>query len=146
MNPINGMVMVPIMTPYGTQLLPMTMNQILTQYGVGNNQATGKNAHANAQANANMAQQQLNQLQLQQQLQVQAALLAKNQQNLVNFGLNQTGSKTNGNQIGMILFFEHWTLTVADYNEDLLPKNIPCDKCSTQNFKKIISIFGSFLW
>ena len=105
MNPINGMVMVPIMTPYGTQLLPMTMNQILTQYGVGNNQATGKNAHANVQANANMAQQQLNQLQLQQQLQVQAALLAKNQQNLVNFGLNQTGSKTNGNQIGMIFLF-----------------------------------------
>ena len=101
--------MVPIMTPYGTQLLPMTMNQILTQYGVGNNQSTGKtNAHANANThatNANMAaQQQLNQLQLQQQLQVQAALLAKNQQNLVNFGLNQqTGLKTNGNQIGMIL-------------------------------------------
>lgn len=101
MNPINGMVMVPIMTPYGTQLLPMTMNQILTQYGVGNNQPNlnGKTT------NANMAQQQLNQLQLQQQLQVQAALLAKNQQNLVNFGLNQAGSKANGNQIGMILIF-----------------------------------------
>jgi hypothetical protein len=101
MNPMNGMVMVPIMTPYGTQLLPMTMNQILTQYGVGNNQPNlnGKTT------NANMAQQQLNQLQLQQQLQVQAALLAKNQQNLVNFGLNQAGSKANGNQIGMISIF-----------------------------------------
>ena len=102
MNPINGMVMVPIMTPYGTQLLPMTMNQILTQYGVGNNPQPNLNGKT---TNANMAQQQLNQLQLQQQLQVQAALLAKNQQNLVNFGLNQAGSKANGNQIGMILIF-----------------------------------------
>ena len=112
MNPMNGMVMVPIMTPYGTQLLPMTMNQILTQYGVGNNQPNlnGKTT------NANMAQQQLNQLQLQQQLQVQAALLAKNQQNLVNFGLNQAGSKANGNQIGMISIFSPKDLFFGNFS------------------------------
>jgi len=110
----------------------MTMNQILTQYGVGNNQPNlnGKTT------NANMAQQQLNQLQLQQQLQVQAALLAKNQQNLVNFGLNQAGSKTNGNQIVNSILQQQAQLMLNQQKLDEVKKMAKATKMAVKSSAK----------
>jgi len=115
------------------------MNQILTQYGVGNNNQTnavGKGASSNQ---ANMAQQQQLQQQLlqQQQLQVQAAaLLAKNQQNLVNFGLNQTGAKTNGNQIVNSILQQQAQLMLNQQKLDEVKKMAKATKMAVKSSAK----------
>merc|ERR1719197_999600 len=83
-----------------------------------------------------MAQQQLNQLQLQQQLQVQAALLAKNQQNLVNFGLNQAGSKANGNQIVNSILQQQAQLMLNQQKLDEVKKMAKATKMAVKSSAK----------
>ena len=92
MNGMNGMVMVPVITPYGTQLMPMAMNQLMAM----NNQATQSNKKTTQQQQ--LQQQQLQQLQLQQQLQVQAQLIQKQQSALL--GQAAGNQAPNNNTIG----------------------------------------------
>jgi len=108
MNPINGMVMVPVMTPYGTQLIPMTMDQVMSQYG-GNqshqhnnaNNAKNQQQQPTQQQSAQLQQQQqqLQQLRMQQQLQAQAAQMLKSQQAMANYGLAAGQQSNTGNSI-----------------------------------------------
>ena len=113
MNPINGMVMVPVMTPYGTQLIPMTMDQVMSQYGgnqshqhtAGNaknqqQQQTATQQQQQQQSAQLQQQQQLQQLRMQQQLQAQAAQMLKSQQAMANYGQLAGQQSNTGNSIG----------------------------------------------
>merc|ERR1739838_349442 len=104
---------VPVMTPYGTQLIPMTMDQVMSQYG--GNQSHQSHTAGNAknqqqqqqtatqqqqQQSAQLQQQQqLQQLRMQQQLQAQAAQMLKSQQAMANYGQLAGQQSNTGNSI-----------------------------------------------
>lgn len=116
MNNVNGMIVIPIMTPYGTQLVPMPMNQLMAS-GLGDNlgnlamqqqQAQQANAMLNNVAgirNMQTIQNQLRNLQNTQNpivssiLQQQAQIIRQHQKLTASQTANQKAANQAANQI-----------------------------------------------
>lgn len=147
MNPINGMVMVPVMTPYGTQLIPMTMEQVMSQYG--GNQQLPNNKHSSQQQqqqhqqqqahqqNTHLQQQhQLQQMRMQQQL--QAAQLLKSQQTMNTFGLG-TQQSAAGNPIVNSILQQQAQLILNQQKLDEVKKLAKATKAAIKQNKAAIN-------
>jgi len=143
--------MVPVMTPYGTQLIPMTMDQVMSQYG-GNQQqqaaANAKSGHQQQpqQQQANqLQQQQLQQLRMQQQLQAQAAQMLKNQQAMASYGMANQQPQNSGNSIVNSILQQQAQLILNQQKLDEVKKLAKATKAAIKQNKAALggSIGGS---
>jgi len=151
MNPINGMVMVPVMTPYGTQLIPMTMDQVMSQYGGNQQQQASANAKSGHQQQpqqqqaTQLQQQQLQQLRMQQQLQAQAAQMLKNQQAMASYGMANQQPQNSGNSIVNSILQQQAQLILNQQKLDEVKKLAKATKAAIKQNKAALggSIGGS---
>lgn len=140
MNGMNGMVMVPVITPYGTQLMPMAMNQLMAMNNQTATQQPKKNSVTAAQQHQ-AAQQQLQQLQLQQQLQVQAQLIQKQQNALL--GQTAGNNAANNNTIVNSILQQQAQLLLNQQKLDEVKKLAKAAKMAAKSGSKSGSSSGA---
>lgn len=143
--------MVPVMTPYGTQLIPMTMDQVMSQYGGNQQQQAAANAKSGHQQQpqqqqaTQLQQQQLQQLRMQQQLQAQAAQMLKNQQAMASYGMANQQPQNSGNSIVNSILQQQAQLILNQQKLDEVKKLAKATKAAIKQNKAALggSIGGS---